>query len=113
MLIKYHQIKPGPMLQRRPALCYSVDLRNQTFTKAVPLKYGNWPQYSRGYIDIFLQCVVNYSSSTMNTYHCSVNAFINQLTFSVHLLRAEAQSVLILTELTIYFDASKRVSATH
>jgi len=33
-------LKPGPTLKCGPALHYSVDLRIQTYTEPVPLKYG-------------------------------------------------------------------------
>jgi len=33
-------MKPGPTLQYRPGLHYSVDLRTQTYTESVPLKCG-------------------------------------------------------------------------
>jgi len=37
-----------------PGLHYSVDLRIQTYTEPVPLKYGKLATYSiRGYMDIF------------------------------------------------------------
>jgi len=50
-------MKPGPTLQCGPVVRYSVDLRIQTYTEPVPLKYGKLATiYPSLDIRIFLQC---------------------------------------------------------
>jgi len=55
--VKYPYIHGYP-----PALHYSVDLRIQTYTKPVTLKYGNSAQNVREYTDIFYSVDRHHSS---------------------------------------------------
>jgi len=64
-------------LQCWPGLHYSVDLRRQTHTEPVPLKYGkNSPQDIRRYTNIFLQCTITFIGLSGSFFGASMHAAV-------------------------------------
>jgi len=87
-----------------PALHYSVDLRTQTYTEPVALKYGKFPTNTR----IFLQCSVRIVTLvvTSQSLMCSVDVIVpydrRRLLLSTRRSSSSSSSISVLRRWSLH-----------